>query len=197
MDYPFYIKPISQIPDSIIEILAAKALTMDYGVHPHFYSTQPVKAYIGSRDYSCELGQLVKRLLVPLIPMNVSTITMWEVNLLPAGKSIAEHSDIASQNGAQGHLVVKSHKIHIPLITNELCRFLHRRTRVSDKSSCTMPTGYAYAYNNYVWHEVNNGGAEDRYQMTVRYWDPEWADRAALMTRLGINFYDGYEITSV
>lgn len=194
MDYPFYIEPIAQIPSDIIARLAAKARTLDYGVHPHFYRTQPVKAYIGSKDYSCELGVMVKQLLVPLIPMNKATITMWEVNLLPAGMSIAEHSDIASQNGAQGHLVAKSHKIHIPLITNEQCLFLHRRTKATDNAVRTMPTGQAYAYNNYVWHTVHNQGTEDRYQMTIRYWDPEWTDRAALIERLGISYKDGYEV---
>lgn len=194
MDYPFYIKPVAAVPLESIQLLAAKAVEQDYGVHPHFYKSQPVKAYIGSKDYSCELGQMVKQLLVPLIPLNPLTITMWEVNLLPAGKSITEHSDIASQNGAQGHLVVKSHKIHIPLVTNKDCVFYHRRTLSTKSAEQTMPVGHAYAYNNYVWHSVHNRGVEDRYQMTIRYWDAEWKDRAALMTHLGINFYDGYEL---
>lgn len=196
MDYPFYIEPIAQIPSDIIAQLAAKALTLDYGVHPHFYRTQPVKAYIGSKDYSCELGAMVKQLLVPLIPMNRTTITMWEVNLLPAGMSIVEHSDVASQNGTQGQLVVKSHKIHVPLITNEQCLFLHRRTKTTEQAIKTMPAGQAYAYNNYVWHAVHNQGTTDRYQMTIRYWDPEWTDRAALIERLGISYKDGYERTA-
>lgn len=194
MDYPFYIKPIASIPHQVIDQLAARAVELELGAHPHFSRIQSVKAWIGSKDYSCELGRLVRRILVPLIPMNPATIAMWEVNMLSAGASIYEHSDVSAQNGAQGHLVVKSHKIHIPLITNEHCVFMHRRTKENSHSTQKMPAGQAYAYNNYVWHSVHNGGTADRYQMTIRYWDPEWTDRAALLTRLNINYTDGYEL---
>jgi ectoine hydroxylase-related dioxygenase (phytanoyl-CoA dioxygenase family) len=118
---------------------------------------------------------------------------MWEVNKLDAGHSITEHSDLASQDGAQGNLVAKSHKIHIPLITNDQCEFLHRRTVHLPASRQLMPVGHAYAYNNYVWHAVHNNGSEARYQMTIRFWDPEWKDRAQLLKLLGVKNNDAYE----
>ncbi len=193
MDYPFFVKPIAAIPDKLVRRLADLAVKQDYSSHPHFSKSQPVRTYIGTRDFSCELGRLVHAELLPLIPMDLKTVDMWEVNKLDAGDSIREHSDIASQNGAQGIKVVKSHKIHIPLITNLQVRFGHRRTKDLPLTNTLMLAGKAYAYNNYVWHDVHNGGLAARYQMTIRFWDPEWKDRARLLERCGIKAHSAYE----
>ena len=194
MDYPFFVKPIANIPEGLVTRLADLAVQQDYTGHPHFSKSQPVRAYIGTRDFSCPLGRLVQAELLPLIPMDTKTVDMWEVNKLNPGDSIREHSDIASQNGAQGSKVVKSHKIHIPLITNLQVRFGHRRTKELPLSNTSMPVGKAYAYNNYVWHDVHNGGLTARYQMTIRFWDPDWADRAKLLAMFDIPTHSAYEV---
>lgn len=194
MDYPFFVKPIADVPDNLVRKLADIAVRQEYGTHPHFSKMQPVTAYMGTRDFSCELGRVVKAELLPLIPMDLGTVDMWEVNRLGAGESIYEHSDIASQSGIQGSKVVKSHKIHIPLITNLQVRFGHRRSLTLPMTNQLMPTGKAYAYNNYVWHEVHNGGLNPRYQMTIRFWDPDWIDRAKILSMFQVPTHNTYEL---
>ena len=80
MDYPFFVKPIANIPEGLVTRLADLAVQQDYTGHPHFSKSQPVRAYIGTRDFSCPLGRLVQAELLPLIPMDTKTVDMWEVN---------------------------------------------------------------------------------------------------------------------
>src|SRR4051812_729253 len=101
MDYPFYIKPVCAIPLDVIAELLEAALRLDYQRHPHFSDRQPVRTYMRD-DYQDDLGKIVYHRVMPLLPFEKYSATMWEVNELRARQSIHEHSDITSQDGVQG-----------------------------------------------------------------------------------------------
>jgi hypothetical protein len=68
---------------------------------------------------------------------------------LSAGGEIDKHWDGAGSN-------LYTHKIHIPLETNELTRMFIRDRWFH------LETGRAYEVNNIVAHAVENGGTNDR-----------------------------------
>lgn len=184
MDYPFFIKEIAELPPELISRLAEMVPDLEYTQHPHFSTNQHLASYIGPLDYSCDLGRIIIDSVIPRIALDSRTIDMREVNKIPAGGKIFEHSDIDSQDGAQGAGVVVTHKIHVPIITSPDCYYGHRRTLATPRVYRKMLTGWAYAYNNYVWHSVhNNSETVDRYQLTVRFKDPDWVLREKIIRR--------------
>jgi hypothetical protein len=77
---------------------------------------------------------------------------------LEAGGEIAPHRDI----GLANHL---THKIHVPLVTNDRVRFW------ANGKSFQLPVGKAYELNNVGLHSVRNDGAEDRIHLIFELFD--------------------------
>ena len=77
---------------------------------------------------------------------------------LEAGRAIDEHYDAGSTN-------YLSHKIHVPLQTNDRATFL-----VAGQSF-HLKTGFAYEVNNVERHGVVNGGDADRIHFIFEVFD--------------------------
>lgn len=74
---------------------------------------------------------------------------------LPAGNSINRHKDT-------GDFLNKNSRIHLPVITNNLCRF------VVEDESMVMPEGEFWEINNTgKYHSVHNDGEIDRVHLIV------------------------------
>lgn len=85
---------------------------------------------------------------------------------LAAGHRIDPHYDGAGSN-------LRTHKIHVPLVTNQNAYFLVRDEHVH------LEQGIAYEVNNIVSHGGENSGAEDRIHLIFEVYEADpaaWAD---------------------
>lgn len=79
--------------------------------------------------------------------------------ILPAGKKIANHVD-------KQHIIFKEgHRLHIPIITNELVDFMVNHEHKY------LEKGYIYEINNTLLHGVENNSNEDRIHLIIDFID--------------------------
>lgn len=95
-----------------------------------------------------------------------------EILVLSPGSEIKEHSDLAA-SGAVPWQAAHTHKVMVPVQMNEGCESRHRRSQSVAWTVTNMEVGYAYLYNDYVWHSGHNLGTETRYLLALSYDDPE------------------------
>ena len=78
---------------------------------------------------------------------------------LRAGGAIKPHID-------GGYSLKRCHRIHLPLITNEMCTF------TTGDTTLHMRAGEMWEINNRQLHSVENGGGEARVHMVLDYVQP-------------------------
>ncbi|MEI9993805.1 MAG: aspartyl/asparaginyl beta-hydroxylase domain-containing protein [Rhizomicrobium sp.] len=109
--------------------------------------------------------------------------TRWRETLEPVMRQVAAHYDLAAPDfskvmlarlaaggkidphidvGVSNHL---THKIHVPLITNDAVWF------TVDGERFQLGVGHAYELNNVVPHAVRNDGAADRVHLIFEMFD--------------------------
>lgn len=79
--------------------------------------------------------------------------------ILPAGKKINDHVD-------RDHtILIHGHRLHIPIITNELVKFM------VNYEYKYLEKGYIYEINNALVHGVENNSNEDRIHLIIDFID--------------------------
>lgn len=194
MDYPFFIRELTDIPKDIFDPLVEylKKPNSHWGAHGYFKSGVDLQSI--ERKYHKELDYVVKKIVKHLDPwLPVTTYSDYSLNKLPGKSTIGEHSDINTFGSTEPMKYVLYHKIHIPITTNPKVVSLHRRSKNSPIEQTIMLPGKAYLYNDYVWHGGYNDHDEERVHMLIKYYDPNWSTRLNVLKKLGINEYCTYE----
>ena len=84
------------------------------------------------------------------------------LTLMPGNHTLASHKD-------GGYSLMRTHRTHIPLITNKDVLFKVGETVASSESK-HMNVGEIWEINNARIHEVNNNGNDNRIHMIVNYY---------------------------
>tara|TARA_B100000085_G_scaffold135669_1_gene123518 strand:+ start:1317 stop:1955 length:639 start_codon:yes stop_codon:yes gene_type:complete len=82
--------------------------------------------------------------------------------LMPGNHTLIPHKD-------NGYSLMRTHRTHIPLITNKDVLFKVGE-KVASSESKHMNVGEIWEINNARIHEVNNNGNDDRIHMIVNYY---------------------------
>lgn len=189
MDYPFYTAPISKIPQHLIDMVAAHVSEVAFDTYGYLDTLQHTEKQKLPKVIWDACQEMVKHLSW-LPEANVASLAFTRI---APKTTVVEHSDMVSRNGTIMTNTVLFHKIHVPIITNTSCLTHHRRTKREGFQSFYMPTGYAYAYNDYTWHKVTNDSDVDRYHLIIRYRDPTLALKLSILNMLKLDPSDFYE----
>jgi hypothetical protein len=198
MDYPFYLRPVCQLPVEVLHHAVERFDAARRISHPHFTSkVRNKEAYQLEKSLTTEVSDGIARALVMGAPiLNGAELYWHEVNMLKSGGLLGEHSDLAhaGYNTDQGlpMEILLTHKIHVHIAGESKLSF-----RRSNKEAWTdfYPTpGTCYWYNNYVWHKSENVGQTERTALSLIYHDRRWIIRGKLFEQLGLKFNDCYQV---
>lgn len=167
MDYDFFVKPMASVPENLCEKLKTRCTHSKWRRHSGF--KQHVNAV---QDISAEEARFLRSLLPAVFHALRITEAMFLV--LPAGGTVKEHSDLAaSGDPAVGWAAAHTHKVMLPILTNDKCWSWHRRIRRTTLERNALNVHTLYLYNDYVWHSATNEGDTDRYMIAMSLSDPE------------------------
>lgn len=173
MDYDFFVRRVAVLDPEAVTNALTWALATTPQSHDGFRNQQvrqikPVPGYV--------MNPILQG-LQHLLP--ASAVTGAEIVVLAPGESVGEHSDLQGVKPNHMWNAAFHHKIQVPLQTDALCTAWHRRTKLARREPSVLECGYAWAYNDYVWHGGINKGQVTRYQLSISYLDPEleWVPR--------------------
>lgn len=177
MDYQFFVKRIAAIPLPLVTELLTWAVNQQPTVHQGFRY----------QDVKClkNIPETWLTAVADCLPVfTPQAITGSEIVILEPGESVGEHSDLSGKRPNHMWNAMHHHKVHVPLQSNPACLSLHRRTKLVGHTASVMDVGYAYLYNDYVWHSGHNHGTDTRYHLSVSFIDPklEWLVRCNQLT---------------
>lgn len=195
MDYRFYTQLLGKVPTVLFQNLVAEAQTLDYGSNISFKNRDKFDSfrkddgqYDGSAFEQC-VFQVIDWLERDVGVFAAKDLAAYEVNRIFPGGKLVEHTDLYGPLRS-GYKVCLSHKVHIPLQSNGAFH-LHRRAKLTEPVKSVLEEGYAYCYNNYVWHSAHNHGTDTRLEMTLLFWDRDWAYKNKVYDLNGL-VGDGY-----
>lgn len=181
MDYPFYTHEHARLSAELVAALQQQALKITYTSHKAFGAAQLV--------LTCQEqfipGELLQELIASIPMLTPTSFSGYEVNKLPPGGRIVNHSDLNSRKPGVGYAIAHRHKLHIPLFTNDGALTYHRRSKhQSWNAGANLKVGSAYLYNDYVWHAYANQGTSDRIHLLISFWDRDWTQRDTLLSAI-------------
>ena len=194
MNYEFFLRKVATLTPETHQQLLALARTTELdprtsyfvpGVHPGMVSG----AFPIAANPSVVPGVIWRVLdeLDPVLPKRAAL--SYLINRLGGNGLIREHTDATGGAMSTGRTIVTQHLVHISLCGN--ATYLFRRDRRLANDEFEMENGSVYAYNNYVYHSVENRKEEDRFNMILYYNDPEWLIKRQLYGRLNVK-HNGY-----
>lgn len=193
MDYPFYLYKLGKLPDEVIQecqnLLITECVSKK---HPHFVSERNKEAYQMQGT-----NIVVSKILPYVSEWFTPEMLYWhEINKLSSGGILGEHSDLAyagyNKAGGYPQEIIFTHKIHVHLNGQSILKF--RRSKYEPQREFKPEIGCMYWYNNYVWHESQNPGTDDRYALSLIFHDKSWEIRNKLFSSLNLKFNNCYQI---
>lgn len=195
MDYRFYVAQVGKCPDATFARLKALLPELTYGSNASFkdrpnFDSYRVDVTTPAVPVHAEFAAVIDEVKTCLEPIYGSRLAAYEVNRLKPGGVLGEHTDLYGPSASEWRICL-THKVHLPLLTDQSCMFTFRRAKTQPQDLVRLAAQYFYAYNNYVWHSAKNIGEIDRYELTLIYDDPDWSAKARLYKHLNLTG-DGY-----
>ena len=190
MDYPFFVREICDVPFDLIEELKGYIETADFIRHDYFGKEQNIM----SNHQAQKPSPLMER-VIDLVSFQFDRKKYCgaDINKLPPGEKIIEHSDIGSMATGVAWNTSHRHKIHFPLQAPIECFTWHRRTQEAPSHSFYMRPGKAYLYNDYALHGFWNKGKETRIHLIISFEDHDWSLKHKMLDQMKLVGTQKYE----
>lgn len=174
MDYPFFAWRVGGVGPKLLAHIEAWCATANWqnasGFDPRYQLTQQENAG-GWGSIRKIITDEVVRQLGPIDVVDVN------INRMKPGSFISEHTDLMAYAAAEDDyswVPLRTHTLHIPIVTNELAVSRWRRSRGhTHVHTAHLARGGIYLYNNVAWHSVHNDGEDYRTHFFVKVRDDE------------------------
>lgn len=186
MDYCFFLHRVAEITPTLHQdlirltseaVLDPKTSYFVPGRHPGLLS--------GGFQFNSSTPQAIRSLLNEMDPVFPKDKALsYVINRIAPGGTMLEHTDATGGEMSRGMFVNTQHLIHISITGN--AKYLHRRDKDLPNKESRMQNGGVYAFNNYVFHTVENDSPIERINLIVYYSDPDWTIKKKLYNHLGI-----------